>query len=233
MAAPAQTKIFGMRIGVDPKILVGILVVLAAGTFWYNMRSDDESTPSAAAVRHDVSAPVQAVVRPRVLVPRRTRTANNDAALRVRPIDATRGDVHPTLRLDLLARLRNVQMEASGRSLFEIGPAPLSPADQKLLKNPPVVPKVPPKPVTSTGPLTAAEQPLNIPLKYYGFVRTDEKTQGTQGLFLDGDNVLVGSEGEMIMSRYVVVSLTPTSARLEDPQLKKGQTLPVVPAATP
>jgi hypothetical protein len=43
--------------------------------------------------------------------------------------------------------------------------------------------------------------------------------------------VVVGSEGETVMKRYLVVALTPTTARLEDVQLKKGQTLPVVPAA--
>jgi hypothetical protein len=59
------------------------------------------------------------------------------------------------------------------------------------------------------------------------------KTQGDQGLFLDGDSVVVGSEGETVMKRYLVVALTPTSARLEDTQLRKGQTLQVVPAAIP
>jgi hypothetical protein len=78
-----------------------------------------------------------------------------------------------------------------------------------------------------------AEPPVNIPLKYYGFVRSGEKNQGNEGLFLDGDNIVVGREGEVVMKRYLVVALTPTSARLEDTQVKKGQTLPVVPAATP
>jgi hypothetical protein len=235
MAAPAETRIFGMRIGLDPKILVGILVVVAGAIFWYNTRSDDESTPAAASANRGVSSPAQPLAPPRVIAPRRTRTTNDDATLRLRPIDASRGDVDPTLRLDLLARLQNVQPETSGRSLFEVGPAPLSPADQKMLKNPPVVPKVPPQPaVAVAGPMIPTEQPLNIPLKYYGFVKTDEKNPGNnQGLFLDGDNIVVGSEGETIMNRYLIVSLTPTSARLEDPQLKKGQTLSVVPAATP
>jgi hypothetical protein len=234
MAAPAQTKIFGLRIGIDPKILAGILIVLAFGLFWYNTHSDDDAGPAVASARRDVPTPVQPVVRPRAIAPRRTRNPNDNATLRLRPIDPTRGDVDPTLRLDLLARLQNVQPEAPGRSLFDIGPAPLSQADQNLLKNPPAVPKVPPHPpVTPTAPITPAEQPLNIPLKYYGFVKTGEKNEGSQGLFLDGDNVIVGTEGEVIMKKYLVVALTPTTARLEDTQLKKGQTLTVVPAAVP
>ena len=169
-------------------------------------------------------------------MPRRTRNPNDDAGLRLRPIDPTRGDVDPTLRLDLLARLQKVQAESPGRSLFEVGPAPLSPEDQSRLAHPPVVPKVTPQPVTPAVPIVPAEQPLNIPLKYYGFVKTGEKNTGNEGLFLDGDNVVVGSEGETVMAqmkKYLVVSLTPTSARLEDTELKKGQTLAVVPAAVP
>jgi hypothetical protein len=78
-----------------------------------------------------------------------------------------------------------------------------------------------------------AEVVANIPLKYYGFVKAGPNTQSNAGLFLDGDNIVVGTEGELLMRRYLVVTLGPTSARLEDTQIKKGQTLPVIPAATP
>ncbi len=73
---------------------------------------------------------------------------------------------------------------------------------------------------------------LNIPLKFYGFVRPVGKGKSNQGFFLDGDNILIASEGEVLKGRYLVVALTPNSARLEDTQLKKGQTLAVVPEAT-
>ena len=72
---------------------------------------------------------------------------------------------------------------------------------------------------------------MNIPLKYYGFAKTSDRKEGSEGLFLDGDNVVIGTEGEVMMKKYLVVALTPSSARLEDTQLKKGQTLSVVPAA--
>lgn len=239
MAAQAQTKIFGLKLNVDPKIFVGALIVVAALLFWYNSRSDDD-TPASATVHHD-AAPTSATAgvptRPRAVASRRTtqNLADRDT-LRLRPIDPTRGDVDPTLRLDLLARLQTVQPALPGRSLFEVGPGPLSAADAKLLAHPPIVPKVTPTAVAANGPAAPtapAEQPLNIPLKYYGFVKPGEKADGNQGLFLDGDNVVVGAEGDVVMKRYLIVSLTPTSARLEDTQVKKGQTLNVVPAATP
>jgi hypothetical protein len=73
---------------------------------------------------------------------------------------------------------------------------------------------------------------VNIPLKYYGFARP-LGANNSRGFFLDGDNVLVASEGETLKQRYLVVQLTPTTARVEDTQVKQGQTLPVMPAALP
>lgn len=235
MSARAETKVFGIRLGIDPKILTGGLIAVAIVLIWFNTRSDDDAPPSTPTAHHDAAAIPEAALHPApVARSRRGQMVNDRGTLRLRPIDPTRGDVDPTLRLDLLARLQNVQLGSSGRSLFEAGPPPLTPEEKKLLEHPPVVPKpqptTPPPPVVPAGPV---EPVANIPLKYYGFVKAGPNVQGTAGLFLDGDNIVVGSEGELLMKRYLVVSLTPTNARLEDTQIKKGQTLPVVPVATP
>lgn len=93
------------------------------------------------------------------------------------------------------------------------------------------------------GPgMPANDQMVAIPLKYYGYVKPSQTqpvpkqpntVSNNRGFFLDGDNVLVASEGEVLKQRYLVVELTPNSARLEDTQLRQGQTLPVVAAAMP
>jgi hypothetical protein len=231
MSARAETKVFGVRIGVDPKILTGVLVAIAGILIWFNTRSDDDAPAATTVTRRGITAepataPVRAATRSR-----RGQTANDRGTLHLRAIDPTRGDVDPTLRLDLLARLQNVELGTGGRSLFEAGPPPLTPAEKKLLDHPPVV-KPPPTPPPAPPPVPT-EPVVNIPLKYYGFVKSGANSQSNAGLFLDGDNIIVGSEGEIVMKRYLIVALTGTSARMEDTQLKKGQTLPVVPAATP
>ena len=236
MSAPAQTKIFGIRIGGNPKVIAGVFLAFALGLLWFNTRSDDDSGPPASSAHQTPALAPVATLRPvRVVKSRRSQSNVNDrGTLRLRPIDPTKGDVDPTLRLDLLARLQAVEPASEARNLFEVGPAPLSPAEQKLLSRPPVVPK-PIKPLQPIGGSTvaAAEPPFNIPLKYYGFVKNGPNSQSNQGLFLEGDNVLVGSEGEMVGKKYLIVSLTPNNARLEDPQVRKGQTLTLVPAANP
>ena len=103
-----------------------------------------------------------------------------------------------------------------------------------------------PRPIGPGGPggpgMAGGSQFAAIPLKYYGFEKPAQSvvnpnvasTVGNnRGFFLDGDNVLVASEGEVLKQRYLVVELTPNSARLEDTQMKQGQTLPVVVAAMP
>jgi len=232
MSAAAQTRIFGVRIGVDPKILVGGLIVAAALLFWYNSRSDDEQNAPAAAAVHpqavetDVPAP-----RSRVTPGRREAASNERGKLRLRAIDPTRGDVDPTLRLDLLARLQALQPAPDTRNLFETGPA----VAQNLPALPAHAPIIHPGALPAPGAIATAGTPgapvLNIPLKYYGFVRPMGRGASNRGFFMDGDNVLVGSEGEVLDHKYLVVELTPNSARLEDVQLKQGQTLPVIPEA--
>ena len=71
----------------------------------------------------------------------------------------------------------------------------------------------------------------NIPYKYYGFAKSMDGGGPNRGFFLNGDDILVASEGDLLQQRYLVVQLNPASARLEDTQMKMGQTLPVVPEA--
>jgi hypothetical protein len=139
--------------------------------------------------------------------------------------------VDPTLRLDLLARVQTVPAAANMRNLFETGPAPMTAEQIKALHPPTIVPASAPP---TMAPNAGIQQPvLNIPLKYYGFAHPAAAGVGNRGFFLDGDNVLVATEGELLGQRYLVVELTPTSARVEDTQVKKGQTLALVAEALP
>jgi hypothetical protein len=126
-----------------------------------------------------------------------------------------------------LARLQSVQPIEGGRSLFELGPANAA-SNQPL----PAV-KIVPKPVLGTNALHPGGAPpaFSIPLKFYGFERLRNKLSGNRGFFLDGDNILVASEGDLLKQRYLVVELAPGGAKLEDTQLKKGAVLPLVPEA--
>jgi hypothetical protein len=68
-------------------------------------------------------------------------------------------------------------------------------------------------------------------LKYYGFAKPIGTGESNRGFFLDGDNILIASEGEVVKQKYLIVELTPTSARVEDTELKQGKPLPLEPEA--
>jgi hypothetical protein len=130
----------------------------------------------------------------------------------------------PTLKLDLLAKLRETGAAQPKRSLFEFAPPPAPKAPEpKIVPKPvetaetkppePAPPKEPPKP-----PVTP------IPLKFYGFINGPG---GRRAFFLNGEDILVASEGETVKSRYKVIRIGLTSAVVEDTEQDHQQTLPL------
>jgi hypothetical protein len=226
----AQTTVFGLRMKLDPKILVGGIILFAGFLFWYNSRGDDEGPTAGNAVR-PVAPAAAPMPKSHIAAVRRGTPATNDrGTLRLRPVDATRGNVDPTLRLDLLTRLQSEDEAPAGRSLFEAGPTPaeVAAASANPIHGPMIAPKNVP---VVTPPMPTGPPPLNIPLKFYGFVKPTDKREVSRGFFMDGDNVLVASEGQVLKQKYRVMELTAKAARLEDIQLKQSETLEVVPEA--
>jgi hypothetical protein len=149
-------------------------------------------------------------------------------SLKPKNIDTT--SVDPTLRLDLMAKLKTVNVEAGTRSLFEIGAAP-PPEAAKLGKEPekiaiahPFIGPVQPKPVE---PAPEPKAPP-IPLKFYGFVNKT-KVGDKRAFFLDGEDIVIAGEGDMIKKRYKIVRIGVNSAVVEDTEFKSNnqQTLPL------
>jgi hypothetical protein len=230
MNSAAPTRIFGIRVGLDPKIIVAGLIAVAAILFWYNLRGDEGGPPASAG------RPVATTTTPTIagrapvgstLAARRPSKNNDHGTLRLRAIDPTHGDVDPTLHLDFLARLQSIAPSGSSRNLFQMGAAPLTDQTGKPIAHPIINPKPLPAPIIRTPPVVD----INIPLKYYGFAKPVGKGGNNRAFFLDADNILIASEGDVLKDKYLVVELTPTSARLEDTQVKKGKTLPLVPEA--
>jgi hypothetical protein len=230
MNPAAPTKIFGIRLGIDPKIVIVVLIGVAAILFWYNSRDDAGSAPaSAGRPAVTTTSPIVAGRAPatNTVAARRSSKSSDQGTLRLRAIDPTHGDVDPTLHLTFLARLQSITPSGNSRNLFQMGAAPLADQTGKPIPHP----IIQPKPVLPPTIRTPAVADINIPLKYYGFAKPIGRGDDNRAFFLDGDNILIASEGDVLKQKYLVVELTPTSARLEDTEVKKGKTLPLVPEA--
>jgi hypothetical protein len=232
-----RTKIFGMDLGVDPKIIAVLLVIVAIVIYYFTSASDSpggaNSTTSVSAVTPSAARPVNPALARRTASAHRAKAVRNDhSVLKFIAVDGSRGDVDPTLRLRLLERVRSVPPAAGLRNLFDSSAQMAT----NLLPIPKNVPKINPGPVLPTNPrpVPPPVPAFSIPLKYYGFVKPNGHTlDGNRGFFMDGDNILVGSEGDVLEKHFLVVALTPNSARLEDTTAKQGQDIQVIPAANP
>jgi hypothetical protein len=137
--------------------------------------------------------------------------------------------VDPTLRLDLLAKLQQVEVPSAGRNLFQTGPppkpaAPLGPEPKIALKT------EPPKPAAPLPP-PGPPPPPPINLKYYGFSAAAGNTAKT-AFFLDGEDIFMAKEGETVKRRYRVVRIGVNSVVMEDTENKHQQTIPLAEEAT-
>jgi hypothetical protein len=222
------------KLGADPKkigFLVG-LVVVAVVVYFYNSNSSGGTASAPIVSRAPVATASSAGPRARSTYRDVQQTAGGarefKPSLKPKNIDTT--SVDPTLRLDLIAKLKTVDVEAGTRSLFEISAAP-PPDAVKLGKEPdkiaiaprfvgPVQPKaVEPPPEPKAPP---------IPLKFYGFVNKT-KVGDKRAFFLDGEDIVIAGEGDMIKKRYKIVRIGINSAVVEDTQFKSNneQTLPL------
>jgi hypothetical protein len=224
------------NVGAEPK-KVAILVVIAvvgAGVYLYNRNPSGDSPAAAQPIlsRAPVTTSYGAgVARPERTSARVAQSASSGArefrpSLKIKNIEPS--SIDPTLHLELLAKLKTVGVDGSSRSLFEIGVAPPSeisakePAKIAILR--PFVGPQPPPPVV----IPPEPKAPPIQLKFYGFVNKS-KAGDKRAFFLDGDDIVIAAEGDMIKKRYKIVRIGINSAVVEDTQFKSNnqQTLPL------
>jgi hypothetical protein len=222
------------QFGAEPKKLAILgALLLVAGYFYFSSR-DSSSTVSAtpAVVNTTVSGAAPRTAPRPVSKPRTADRSINSSPREFRPSmkakDVDPSGIDPTLELDKLAKLREVQLEGGTRSLFEISNAP--PAELVAIKEPVKIKPTPVGPVAPPPPPPPPEPPKAppIPLKFYGFVN-QSKAGDKRAFFLDGEDIVIATEGDMIKKRYKIVRIGINSATVEDTQFKTNsqQTLPL------
>lgn len=139
--------------------------------------------------------------------------------------------IDPSLKLNLLAELQKLPLEGGERSLFEFGapPKPKTPTPT-VAPVKPITP--PPTPGTSSIPATPPKPVIPpIPLKYYGYVsesRAVAPGAAKRAFFLDGEDIVVAGENDLVRNRFKIIRIGVNSAVVEDTANKNQQTLPLI-----
>ena len=69
--------------------------------------------------------------------------------------------------------------------------------------------------------------PPPIPLEFYGYANK-QTGAARQAFFLDGDDIQIKGENDVIRGRYKIIRIGINSAVVEDVQTKDQQTLPLI-----
>ena len=220
-----------MNLGAEPKkiaILAGLAVV--GGYVFYSnvLSSPDPETPKTPAV----SAPAAPAPSPAAPSIQRARVPVRGSSQEFRPTLKPRAEdrpnpatIDPRIRFDLLAKVQAIEPEGGSRSIFQFSTAPAvtptGPATTVAAIHPAprmYGPEPPPKPVPPAPP----PPPPAITLKFYGY--STPRADGTKrAFFLDGEEIYVAAEGELVNKRYRVVQIGVNSVIMEDTQFKNNR----------
>lgn len=238
-----------MKFGTEDKKKVWVLAALGvvAAYFVYSNVFSDSSTPTTApksalvAERERIAAEANGTAPAALPGPLAT---SQPAAPSRRPGGAgrSRGDefhpslrpknkedqivlseVDPTLHLDLLAKVQNVKLDGGQRNLFQFGESVRLAGDEPKIvpKREAMGPPVPPPPPPPPGPPPVVPPPP-ITMKYYGLAtkRIDGKKTG---FFLDGEEIILATEGMVVKKRYKIVRINAETVVLENVEFKNQQ----------
>jgi hypothetical protein len=243
-------KLLPAALGAEPKklailgALVGVLIVV----YFVNRAPDSPASSTASPVANpSVANPSTKAAQPSPiplanravdsaapLPPQRSRrgseTSIQDFKPSLKPPEGTDvSRIDPTLRLDLIAKLRTLALEGGARSIFDFGapPAPKDLPSVAPIKPGPAAPKPAAPPVSTTPAAPAKPSAPPIPLKFYGYVDT---TSGAtrRAFFLQGEDIFVAAENDVIGSHYKILRINANSAIVEDTATKNQQTLPLI-----
>lgn len=236
-----------MELGAEPKkvAILGGLLLVAAYLFYSNVFSGPEAGPGPAAPSRPAAQQAaetgivqqarqaqDSLIATGPRVPDRPRTPGGRSEFKptLKPRDAADPmTIDPSLRTDLLDKLAHATVSGSQRSLFEFGSVPRPEDAIKKQPEPKIVVQqkmIGPEPPPPPPPPPVKPPPPPINLKFYG--NMVPARSGAKRVFcIDGEEILVPAEGEVIKKRYRIVRINATSVVVEDLEYKNQQTLKI------
>jgi hypothetical protein len=229
------------------KVIILVVLLVVAGVLVYQQFISGPTAPAGAP-------PTRTTQQPRSsAADRRVRSAADDilgerAAQKTRAVARTSNDfkpslkkfkpgegpdpdkADPTLRVDLLAKVQAVEYEGVERNLFQFGAAKPRLTPQQVAEAKKEAAVAAAKLAESNGSAKPGEPPKPtappVNMKYFGFANRPGDNR-KRAFLMDGDDILVATEGEVLKKRYKVVRIGINSLVVEDIQFHSEQTLPL------
>ena len=126
------------------------------------------------------------------------------------PRRGARASEERVAELDLKGMLSPVpEYEGQGRNLFAYGPERRAPRPAPPRPAPTERPTAQARPTTTVPPRAPAASGPRLNVKYAGFVEKTEPSgdKAKYAIFLDGNEILAGAEGEIVANRFTVVEI--------------------------
>lgn len=114
---------------------------------------------------------------------------------------------NPSLRLDLLERIRKFAYTGQHRNIFTATLPPPPKVDTS---------KLPPAPPTPA--------PLEVPVRFFGYA-ADPRTGRRQAFFTNGEDVFIVAEGETLLNHFRLLHIGNTTAEIEETASGRRATL--------
>src|SRR5579863_8035186 len=225
-----------MKFGAEPKKVALLAGLTGLGA--YLLYSNLSSSPSNGAAmegrmaRQPAADSAVTAAAQNAATPARSGAGRKTNREEFRPSYRRKGGVDPSaidprLRLDLLAKVQAVELAPAERNLFQFGAAaPLVAAIEPGKIIPKTQAQIEQERARQNSGPPAPPPPPAITLKYYGY--TAQRADGRKrAFFLDGDDIFVAAEGDLIKKRYKVVRIGVTSVEVEDTHFNHTQPLPL------
>ena len=193
-----------MKLGTENKkqvialgVLLAVALVLLSRMFW---PSAPDTSQAMAPTPGNTATPL-------------TRRTSSGKIVKI-----TEPRLDPTLELDLLQRSEQAKYEGSGRNIFVNGPVP--------------IPKPKGNGTTDQQQQMMAQQraaqvyvPPPITLRFFGFANRPGEPKRV--FLVQGDDVFIAGEGDIVNRRYRVLRISQASVDVEDVLTNNRQSIPL------
>jgi hypothetical protein len=199
-----------MNLGNPSRVQIGLLVVLAVIAAIMIPRFFSSAAPVTGAASNSAAISTEAK-KPVRDTDRRGKWPQASKITAAASLD-------PSLRFDVLKLSEDQEYKGSNRNPFD--------PNSRLAEIPkPVDPGMKPGPVTPPAPII--QPPPPIPLKFYGFATQAGQSKKIFLASTTGDDIFVGTEGQVINRRYRIVKINANNVEIEDILNNNKQTIPL------